>query len=118
MVVQLGDLQCCGVREMNRLAYAVHRSRLKQSVRDVWNRGRGNGPNFSHVIFTAVQPSYEGAQDYGEIYRKFIEQHKLGTVAASDAAVNPNSGNEIRVYVWTLDRERIKKYLRIEKEDE
>ena len=40
----------------------------------------------------------------------YIKKHKLGTVMKTRARRNPNSGNNIVVYVWSIDHTALKKH--------
>lgn len=52
----------------------------------------------AHVIFSDTA----NATSPGHKLAAFIEQHKIGEVIKSGHRKNPNSGNDIVVWVWTL----------------
>lgn len=43
--------------------------------------------------------------DYGQQLKEFIEENNLGTVIETSFERNPNSGNQLKIFVWTPDRE-------------
>jgi hypothetical protein len=53
---------------------------------------------FIHAIFTGVTHT-----DYAPAFKDFITAEKLGSVVETPARVNPNSGNSIKCYLWTLN---------------
>lgn len=99
-------LDCCGLREMSGIA-APAGTILKQFGSYCYNDGVGvafryEDAKFRHVIF-----SQAGARStYGVKLAAFITRHKLGTVVASPTKINPNSGNPLKVWIWTVNHQR------------
>jgi hypothetical protein len=58
------------------------------------------------LVFSDVSPR-RTAQKFAAHIRK----HKLGTCATTPEARNPNSGNQLKVYLWRVDREALRKHL-------
>ena len=80
---------------------------------------------FSLVVFTGVVKrnrgdSSSGREDnYGEAFADLLTAEKLGVVLPSVAGVNPNTGNTIQAWVWTVDRDALIAYAqRIDAEEE
>ena len=46
----------------------------------------------------------EPTENYGERLADYITAQNLGTVTASAINRNPNSGNDVRVFVWAVDK--------------
>jgi hypothetical protein len=71
---------------------------------------------FHTVIFTGVVD-----EGYAEELYDCIKKYKLGPVIRSSIRVNPNSGHDLRTYIWHLDKKRLsrwfKKNRRKEEED-
>jgi hypothetical protein len=63
-------------------------------------------PSVSHFIFSQAM-TRKIRSGYGFRLAAYITKNQLGTVTASDSAVNPNSGNYIVVFVWAVDRKAI-----------
>lgn len=123
--MQIVQLNCCGMAELaginpdstftwpkgqilqdliNHVAYA-------KSV-DV-NQYRDGGPppiyrmGCAMIIFSqACNPQFPDEQIkgmYGEKLARYIEENNYGTVQRCQGAVNPNSGNKIYPFIWTLN---------------
>ena len=61
---------------------------------------------FRFLTFSAHRHSVPEPPDgghYGEKFAAFIRECKLGTLAETGWQVNPNSGNEIKIWVWGID---------------
>jgi len=107
------QLSCCGLRELSGLQGPDSpRMKMKEFIRTSCPRsgrydfrsGRYSyvgSLRFSHVIFSEAR---DGAGDYGERFAAFIRRNKLGDVVASLRRVNPNSGNQVKCWVWTLNK--------------
>ena len=102
----LNDLDCCGVRELSGIR--DHRTPEK-TLRDAFEGYEGElddgkkclNLNFCHIIFTDVvgyRPTY------GDFLAQYIEANGLGVVTFSVVRKNPNTGNQLRVWVWSLPR--------------
>jgi hypothetical protein len=52
---------------------------------------------------TATDPN--GRTAYGDHFKEWIEAQKLGTVIVTEPNLNENSGNLVKVYVWTVNRD-------------
>ena len=109
-MINMVGLQCCGVKEISGLS---DYESAAYAMQDFWNTtyGRkvpnliGNNlvpapmVNFRYCIFTQARHTY----DYGIDFAKFITNNKLGTIAETDFNTNPNSGNDVKVWIWTID---------------
>lgn len=62
---------------------------------------------FSMMIFTGN--IHEG---YPQKFKKLILKEKLGSVINTGAKVNPNSGNTIRAYIWNVDKQKLSKWFK------
>jgi hypothetical protein len=45
---------------------------------------------------------------YGKALAEYIEKHKLGEVTRHGPVENPNSGNEIEAWYWTVDHKALR----------
>lgn len=95
---------CCGVREIAGLS--GFRGRPTAAMQAFCKDGfYDNAFRCSHVVFTEADNS---EQRYGLSFATFITRNKLGHVAVSLKAKNPNSPNRITVWVWTLDTKALR----------
>jgi len=47
---------------------------------------------------------------YGDMLRDYIINNKLGTITETPETHNPNSGNDIKAYVWAVDHMALYKW--------
>jgi hypothetical protein len=43
----------------------------------------------------------------GHAFAKFLKDNKLGTVVSTKPQINLNTGNTIKAWLWTVDREAL-----------
>lgn len=108
MNLGLHQLQgCCGVTEIDGISEFKF---PEEAAKAVFNDGYTfeesqinelQIPEASHLIFTQATRR-KTRTGYGFSLADYVEFHKLGTVAFSDSAKNPNSSNYIVTFVWTL----------------
>lgn len=126
----------CGVNQIcefptGRISNKKLRTILFKVGQDFWNdwakEGEyvGNWPNQRYVRFNP--PRYKDEEDLhpccafllfshkasNKVTQRFaelIEAEKLGDVWRSEPSKNPNSGNDIVVYVWKVDKDNFKKW--------
>lgn len=65
-----------------------------------------NIPEVAHIIFTQAGRRRTNT-GYGFAFRDYIHQKGLGTVTTSASGINPNSGNHVVTFVWTLNKKGI-----------
>jgi hypothetical protein len=105
--MEVGDyIDCCGIREISGLSQ--HRgpaAALKSFCRGVYKTEYGtDASRFRYSIFSQIQ-----ARQYGDKFAAYILEHKLGDVIETTGRhVNPNSGNVLKVFVWTVDHDAVK----------
>ena len=108
--MELREMKCCGLREMDRLSThgtpegALQSFALNTVLYTVWdprNRINVSTPivNFRYVIFTQARKD----AFYGENFAALIRKNALGDVVETDFKVNPNSTNLLKVWVWDVD---------------
>jgi len=90
---------CCGVREISGLSR--HRT-AKAAMRNVCRIRYHDSAGSAFLVFTGLARCR-----YGQRFCDFIKDNKLGSVVGVPRAKrNPNSGNPLKVWVWTVkDRE-------------
>ncbi len=55
-----------------------------------------------HCVFS-YNERHQDMEGDGEALVKFIEKHKLGKVLSTDWELNPNSGYNVKMCIWTVD---------------
>ncbi len=78
------------------------------SIRYRW--GRIVKAKFSTIIFNG-DVSNEMGRYPGNLYRS-IKRHKLGDIVQTKSKINPNSRNNIRIYIWTVDKKALSKWFK------
>ena len=118
--MELSNLRCCGVKEIAGLSFttsAQHAIRqfgdltYYRQVKDCNNKILpAPFENFRYVMFTqANMPG--GMAKYGDSFAAFIQKHKLGSLVETPYNLNPNSGNQVKVWLWTVDHPKVKALL-------
>ncbi len=109
----LRRFSCCGVKEISRISYYPNPlAVLKRYVADVrimYGRPipRPFTPGGAHLFFTQAGKG----RTYGENLAAYIEANNLGTIIRSPGRVNPNSGNNLIVFLWTLNQKNLKAWV-------
>ena len=134
-MISLQNVACCGIKEMSGLSYhskspedalrefiaSVHRAGVNRGgiidytiqnkpAREILPKIAIFSPRFRYAIF-----SQAGARaKYGVAFAKFIEENRLGKVVRADSKFhkNPNSGNMLTAWIWTLDEKAIDAWLK------
>lgn len=95
-MVKIRSTECCGLGIIDRLG----------SCRDfgaVIRKIKQTHPRRAHYVFSeAVSPYGLVNRKYGEEFMAYILKNKLGTVVKSTTRRNPNSGNNLTIYTWTV----------------
>ena len=124
------SMSCCGVREISGLrGYCGGPAAMRAFVAYLKQPGGypagykatkpGDGTSsaaynssFRYVFFTQAQPQKINNRGYGYAFAAFIRKHKLGEVviASEGDHVNPNSGNHLKMWTWTVDHDRLNKW--------
>lgn len=114
--MNLRTMSCCGMRDLSGLsAHRTAKDAMIEFVRtscpnasyynwDTRKCEKLRRLNFSHVIFSEAN---DELYRYGESFATYIRRNKLGTVIASERRVNPNSGNRVKFWVWTLHKQNL-----------
>ena len=136
MSILLTSVSCCGIKEISGLSYiGKPDAAMKDFVAHVYRSGAYRGAHIAGIAYgtttNAVLPkigtfqprfryaifSQAGARaKYGVAFAKFIQENKLGKVVRADGKFhkNPNSGNMLTAWIWTLDEKAIDAWLKKE----
>lgn len=106
-MMDIRHMSCCGFRELSYIGGQTPEENMERICRHYAIHGRLTVEHLalSHAVFTAT-----GRAKYGRAFAAYITQHKLGDLVCSTLATNPNSGNKIQGWIWTLDREALVKW--------
>lgn len=102
-VMFINEMDCCGVVEL----VEIRTCKPWEVARFMQRHAR-----IPLVIFTQAYHPEDNQPAYGDILKNYIVKHKLGAVTNSEARRNPNTGNWITVYTWSLNQDRIRKVKR------
>lgn len=102
-------MECCGLREIDGLYSVGNPQRALENIialveLDDDNPTPGDWP-FGAMIFTEA-----GSGRYGTRFAAFLKENRLGAVRVIPAFYNPNSGNNVRTFVWTVNHLRLRKW--------
>ena len=136
-----GGRLCCGVRELSGLSYlgrtasgrvvtekdylltAIHANWGGNPTDLEWRLSKGYSPSSSlgvlkcaYIFFTqAVAPGYVGTDRdprYGHRFADWLEAQKLGHVHRHPPTINTNSGNQLTLFIWTVDHPALEAWTR------
>lgn len=97
-------MDCCGVSEFSGITCCSPES----AVRAFYDQRFYGGQKYGHAY--AVFTDHTNGKTYGKALAKYIKENGLGTVTAMRSKMNPNSGNVIKLYVWTVNRQAMTKW--------
>lgn len=119
--MDLERLTCCGLREalgisgydtaeemLTALCHNEGTPRLSMYAPTPSLFAESSG-GFSHIVFTDAARSPR-TRTSGDKLASYIRRYRLGSVSAARKARNPNSGNILGVYVWTVNRKALAKW--------
>ena len=94
-------MACCGTRELVGVSYRLPFALVKDLVLS---------GKFAHVFFTDTDIRKPQRECSGWAMEEFINANNLGKVIMSETRVNPNSGNKLTAWIWTVSRNKLKKW--------
>jgi hypothetical protein len=99
-MTSLRRMDCCGVQEL----VGVNQRGPEGILRDFYEQRFGGFYRGAYVIFTGSSTCV-GAKKLAA----YIEENGLGEVVTLPKRVNPNSGNRIKPYLWSVDLDAMRK---------
>ena len=121
--MRLRGVSCCGVREIN--GVSEHRTGpavLRQFAAYIYGasdymRPYAGSARFRFAFFTqAYRPSgIRPTTGYGERLAACIRHLNVGNVIETEEAINPNSGNNLKMWVWQVDHDALKAWWEADK---
>lgn len=129
--MRINGLSCCGVAELSSLSlnYSTPGGASVEAEK-LWRMCVDQNPltpeegfyyRCRYVMFTqASRPGDDGditnQRGYGFDFAQFIRDNSLGEVIDSiPSGINPNSSNEVKVWMWIPDMDAVKAWLVAEK---
>ena len=96
-------MSCCGTKELVMVGYTAPEDLIRRLVFNY---------RFAHVFFTDVSGKYrsKGRSPSGWALAAYIKKHKLGKVVMSETRINPNSGNALTAWIWTVSKTNLNKW--------
>lgn len=88
-------LACCGIKELEGI---IEDDDPVDSIKSYVTSGWSG----AFVVYSDISDDFR----IGENLTDYIRTQELGTVQ-SQTSHNPNSGNELRMYVWKIDRTKL-----------
>ena len=107
-MVDVRSTECCGVVELDGVGYDSAQSIVEQ-VHEEW--GDYDHTKFRYVVFNDT-PTQGSDRPSGAKLANFIKKNKLGDIIVTKSNINPNSGNSLRVWVWTYNRQAVGNFLK------
>lgn len=105
------NVACCGVRELSGLScHACDPVQMMKSFTRIYT---GNNPycrsndRFRYAIFSQAGKTSK----YGLKFAAFIKEHGLGELVETGFHKNPNSGNYLKAWIWTVDHIAVRAWL-------
>lgn len=96
----LNNTSCCAVDEINGID-----EKPKDVLISICDEKYGGGDSKqAFIIFTDNVTEYS----HGENLAKYIKKNKLGSLQVTRARKNPNSGNLVKVWIWTPNERKLK----------
>lgn len=97
------NMGCCGMRELDGLRDNGERT-VKQFCDELFDCYNDESLsisdiNFIHVVFSDTKRSSKGSS-----LASYIKRKGLGSVVATSYKKNPNSGNSLKAWLWTINR--------------
>lgn len=108
MYVDIEGLQCCAIDEIGGISNCARATDVIEDVCKNWfedcERDNDEG-NAAFYLFTDTEESNAGMN-----LAKYIVAEKLGTVVSTQYRVNPNSGNKVKCWIWSVNKVALKKW--------
>lgn len=104
MSINLLNLNCCGIKEINGITYTRDVTRILDELRAQMMLTTRS------CAFFIFSDNYRSSP-YGDALASYIQAEGLGTVRTSNQKINPNSNNYVKVYVWEINQEAWRNFM-------
>ncbi len=96
---------CCGIRELYSLG-----GPSGNIIRQV-HHAINNSYDAAYYLFADRATGQEGATNSGPHLAKYITKYKLGSLHKTPPTPNPQSGHELVVWLWKIDKPAINAFV-------
>jgi hypothetical protein len=103
-MAHLKETECCGIRELDGI---MSDNDARKSVVDAAEQWHEEDVDGAFVFFSSF-----GSSTAGQNIAAYIEKYKLGTVMKTRPTLNPNSGNVLTMWVWTVNKRNFRRFWR------
>lgn len=112
---RISQLHCCGIKELDGLSYCRPSCSTPRTIEQLLKEFcehqyspeehayRGKNYFQCRFVIYSMPVRLSEAANPGDQLTAFIQQHNLGTVTLAGQGVNPNSNNELKVWLWTIN---------------
>lgn len=113
-MLNIEDMSCCGIKEISGIS--SRQDFTESFISFIGDHGfsprdKKDKGFCRFLLFSQASRSPNPVRGYGENFKKWILAHKFGKVSSTGGDVkNPNSGNYLKIYIWTVDWEAIRKW--------
>lgn len=102
-------MDCCGVKEISGIRYDYRHPRPLKMLRDIWAMAERAKWGFAFLVFTDHNSTRNGQK-----FAEFLRKHDLGEIVETKKKRNSNSGNMVRVWVWGVNKRKMKAFAKTE----
>lgn len=100
-MAEINKTSCCGFKEIDGLEGQSALQSLKEIAKDFFT----DEEDAAFLFFTGVTN-----ERYGQRFKALINKHKLGKVIETVSKKNPNSGNNIKAWIWDINKPNFRKF--------
>ena len=119
MAATIYDTHCCGIKEIDNLGTCDNPELAMSDVCRVMPKRSGTqtlAPRYSLLTFSGVvtrrasDHSSNRPDNYGQAFADYITANNLGEVTAGPVTTNRRSGNDICMWIWRFDLDRLQQW--------
>ena len=126
-MLEFGNLMCCGVKELRGVSHFKTPEDVIRALNELTysrqtivgvNRQTGKTiykpepfSRFRYILFSQARQE----ADYGFRLAAFVRDKQLGSLVETDFHLNPNSGNMLKVWIWTVNHDATEQWLKEDK---
>lgn len=110
----LNEVECCGAAEAAEIRSNISGAANLRDIYETWwdNYHLDKTVDGPPIIFFTVRKA--NAKSGSNLVAE-IRKHKLGTVSAGPWVANPNTGNKLKGYLWTVKPRNFHAYAKKQK---
>ena len=113
----INNLNCCGIKEL--IGFQNKKKSIKKILKETcttkyYINHSGLLKNTFGNAYFIYSITNRQSPERGNKLANAIHKYKLGTVIKAPTAKNPNSKNELNVWLWRINQQSLKKWYRNE----